>query len=83
LGYVDSELFQNCEVRVYRLELDVVGNEKESESAESGYIGSHDDVASDRMSHHESGSERKSSSISIGSPVLQRAEKIASSTDRY
>ena len=81
LGYVDSELFQNCEVRVYRLELYVVGNEKESESAESGYIGSHDDVASDRMSHHESGSERKSSSISIGSPVLQRAEKIASSTD--
>lgn len=72
LGNADAELFQNCEVRVYRLELDISGGEVINGSAE-GVINNCDNG---EFSLRSSILGRSSTG---GSPVLQRAEKIASS----
>ena len=75
LGNADAELFRNCEVRVYRLELDTgrggcaaEGSERTSDRAcdiDDGVGSGGGEVGSDRTPRR--------------FPVLQRAEKVASS----
>jgi len=75
LGNADAELFRNCEVRVYRLELDTGrggcaadGSKRTSDRAcdiGDGVCGGGDAVGSDRKPRR--------------FPVLHRAEKVASS----
>jgi len=86
LGYADAELFQNCEVRVYRLELDVgVGSVEVVANRSLGDVS----VDSEGECDGRVGSDKTScggvinsmgSSAASPTPVLQRAEKIASST---
>lgn len=73
LGYEDAELFKNCEVRVYRLQLDV----------HADIHGNGDEVIDCdgivELNRRKDDQGRIAQRRSSGNPVLQKAEKLASS----
>ena len=71
LGHADADLFENCEVRVYRLVLDfcVDGDDDDHHGDRIGNV-SFEDVVQNNNSRG-----------SVAEPVIQRAVKIASSHD--
>ena len=77
LGMPESELFKNCEVRVYRLQLEITADD-------NVVSGSVHDVVNDchgenSISNNDRESPPKQRDRSGSTAVLQRAEKIASS----